>query len=172
MTPVLETERLILRGWKLDDFPAFAKFWADPDRTRFFISGVQSEAQSWSAFTAMAGEWVLRGFGQFAIQLKSGSQAIGHAGIWYPPDIDEPEMAWSLYPGNDGHGYATEAARKALNWAHTHLGLPPLMSFVHPQNQPSIAVAKRLGATFEKETTLYGDPRLMFRHTHSQTTSH
>ena len=165
MTPVLETERLILRGWKVDDFPFFAGFWADPERTRFFISGVQNEVQSWAAFTAMAGEWALRGVGQFAIQLKSGDQAIGHAGIWYPPDLDEPELAWSLYPGNDGHGYATEAAKKVISWASSQLGLPPLMSFVHPKNTASIAVAKRLGATFEKETTLRDDPRLVFRHT-------
>lgn len=164
MTPVLETERLILRGWKLEDFPFFAGFWADPDRTKFFLSGVQNEAQSWTAFTAMAGEWSLRKFGQFAIQLKAGEHAIGHAGIWYPPDLDEPELAWSLYPGNDGNGYATEAARKVISWATSHLGLPPMMSFVHPENHGSVAVAKRLGATFERETTLRGDPRWVFRH--------
>ena len=164
MTPVLETERLILRGWKLEDFPFFAGFWADPDRTKFFLSGVQNEAQSWAAFTAMAGEWSLRKFGQFAIQLKSGEHAIGHTGIWYPPDLDEPELAWSLYPGNDGNGYATEAAKKVISWATSHLGLPPMMSFVHPENHGSVAVAKRLGATFERETTLRGDPRWVFRH--------
>lgn len=164
MTPVLETERLILRGWKLDDFPYFAGFWADPGRTRFFLSGVQNEAQSWLAFASMAGEWSLREYGMFAIQLKSGDHAIGHAGIWFPPDLDEPEMAWSLYPGNDGHGYATEAAKTILSWTQTDLGMPPLMSFVHPDNQVSIAVAQRLGATFERQTTLRDDPRLVFRH--------
>ena len=83
-------------------------------------------------------------------------------------------MAWSLYPGNDGHGYAAEAAKEVLSWANSHLGLPPLMSFVHPDNQPSISVAKRLGATFERETTLRDDPRLVFRHAdfNSQTTIH
>jgi len=165
MTPVLETERLILRGWKLEDFTFFAGFWADPDRTRFFLSGTQNQAQSWLAFTSMTGEWVLREYGMFAIQPKGGSNVIGHAGIWFPPDLDEPELAWSLYAGNEGRGYATEAATAVLSWTGSHLGLPPLMSFVHPDNTPSIAVAKRLGAHFEKETTLRGDPRIVFRHT-------
>ena len=177
MTPVLETDRLVLRGWKSEDFPAYADYWADPERTQFFISGTQNKAEAWQHFTAMAGEWALRGFGQFAITLKSDgghAKAVGHAGIWYPPDLEEPEMAWSLYPGNDGHGYATEAGKEVLSWANSHLGLPPLMSFVHPDNQPSIGVAKRLGATFERETTLRDDPRLVFRHAdfNSKTTTH
>ncbi len=112
----------------------------------------------------MAGEWTLREYGMFAIQLKDAEHAIGHAGIWFPPDLEEPEMAWSLYPGNDGHGYATEAAEKILSWSQVELGLPALMSFVHPDNHASIAVAQRLGATFERKTTLRDDPRLVFRH--------
>lgn len=164
MAPILQTERLTLRGWRLADFSHFAGFWADPGRTRFFISGVQSEAQSWQAFCAMAGEWQLREFGMFAIQQKHSDTPVGHAGIWYPPDLSEPELAWSLYVGNEGKGFATEAAGRVIEWAKSRFSWGPLMSFVHPENTASIAVAKRLGAVLESETTLRGDPRLVFRH--------
>lgn len=164
MVPILQTERLTLRGWKLEDFRYFANFWADPDRTRFFISGVQNESQSWTAFCAMVGEWNLRDFGMFAIQQQHADLPVGHAGIWFPPDIDEPELAWSLYKGNEGNGFATEAANRIIEWARSSFGWGPLMSFVHPENTASIAVAKRLGAVVESETTLRGDPRLVFRH--------
>lgn len=167
MAPILETERLTLRGWNLKDFRYFAAFWASPDRTRFFVSGVQSEAQCWQAFCAMAGEWQLRDFGMFAIQEKHADAPVGHAGIWFPPDIDEPELAWSLYEGNEGKGFATEAASRVIDWVKTSFDWAPLMSFVHPKNTASIAVAKRLGAVVESETTLRGDPRLVFRHTQS-----
>jgi len=163
MTPVLKTERLTLRGWKIEDFDTYVAFWADPDRTRHFLSGTLEKPIAWTLFCAMFGEWKLRNMGSFAIEADDG-HLVGYSGLWYPIDIDEPELAWSLFAGNEGKGYATEAARAVQTWAASELGLTQLMSFVHPDNKASIAVARRLGATVEKETTLRGHPRLVFRH--------
>lgn len=44
------------------------------------------------------------------------------------------------------------------------MGLKPLMSFVHPENLPSRAVAERIGAVIEGEGELRGEPRLIYRH--------
>ncbi|MEM7299605.1 MAG: GNAT family N-acetyltransferase [Pseudomonadota bacterium] len=169
MTPVLETERLILREWRLEDFDGFSAFWADPDRTAHFISGTVDASTAWSMFCAMLGEWRLRGLGSFAVQEKTGS-VLGYTGLWFPLDIEEPELLWSLYAGSEGKGFAIEAARRVQQWAAFDLKLPPLMSYVHPDNLKSQAVAKRLGATVEAETTLRGHPRLVFRHIHPENT--
>lgn len=163
MIPTLHSERLILRGWRKEDFPSFTAFQADPERTRY-VGGPLNEWQTWTAFAAMAGEWPLNGYGLFAIERKSDGKHIGYAGLWHPPYLEEPELAWSLYAGFEGHGYATEAARRAQKWAAYDLDLPPLMSFVHPENLPSQAVLNRLGATPLPPTTLRGEPRLQFRH--------
>lgn len=164
IVPTLQSERLILDGWKKADFPAYAAFWADPDRTQFFISGVLDKAGAWGFFAGLVGEWQLSGRGCFAIRRKGDSAAVGVVGLWCPPDIKEPELMWSLFAGNEGQGFATEAARTVQVWARDDLGLPPLMSFVHPDNKPSIAVAERLGASLEGETLLRGYPRLIYRH--------
>ncbi len=164
MIPVLTSDRLILRGWFKSDFDRYAAFWADSDRTRHFISGTQDRSSAWSLFANMMVEWCLNGFGIFALQSKDTDEVVGYAGLWYPADIDEAELAWSLYSGYEGKGFATEAARRIIRWASQGLCLPPLMSFVHPDNTPSIAVAERLGATRENETTLRGSPRFVFRH--------
>ncbi len=79
-------------------------------------------------------------------------------------DIAEPELSWSLFPGQTGRGYATEAAMAARRWAYETFDIPPLMSLVHPDNIASKAVAKRLGAVIEEETVLHGAPRHMYRH--------
>ncbi len=164
MTPTLESERLILRGWEKNDFDAYAAFWADEEKTRHFLSGSLNRAQSWLTFCALAGEWTVNGLGCFAVVRKDTNTLAGHAGLWFPIYVEEPELMWSLYSGNEGQGFATEAARTVQKWAHAELGLPPLMSFVHPDNRASIAVAERLGAVRETETTLGGHPRLTFRH--------
>ncbi|MEZ5930681.1 MAG: GNAT family N-acetyltransferase [Alphaproteobacteria bacterium] len=162
-TPVIETERLRLRAWHESDFSGYCAH-RSCDKRQAFVGGAVSAERAWDEFCAMIGFWSLRGYGTFAVAARRSGEALGYAGLWHPPDIDEPELCWSLFPGAEGRGYATEAAAAARDWAYEALGLPPLMSFIHPDNAPSQAVAARLGAVFERRTTLRGAPRLVFRH--------
>lgn len=163
MIPTIETEHLRLRGWRLEDFEPYAALRTDAQLQRY-VGGPQTRSHAWETFCAAPGEWVLRGFGIFLVAEKETDEAVGYAGLWFPPDLAEPELCWSLFPGNMGKGYATEAATAARAWAYETLRGGSLMSFIHPENQPSRAVAERLGATLAAETTLRGMPRLLYRH--------
>ncbi len=162
--PELETERLTLRQWRLADFDAVAGFLTDADATRLLGNGARTHHEAWDWFCAAVGVWQLTGRGLFALEAKTSGGLLGWCGLWHPVDLDEPELAWSLFPSAQGSGFATEAARRVQRWAAQDLGLPPLFSFVHPDNHPSRAVAERLGAEIESETTFRGRPRLVYRH--------
>ena len=144
-------------------FPLTLRFVQIPDHQAFF-GGPMTRIEAWDRFCAHLGVWVLRGYGFFAIADKANDNAVGLTGLWFPPVIDEPELSWSLFPGQTGHGYATEAAIAARAWAYETFDMPPLMSLIQPDNMTSKAVAKRLGAVFEKETMLDGEPRHLYRH--------
>lgn len=163
MSPVIETGRLVLRGWRRADFDAYAAFRADPERTRY-IGGPVDAFAAWQIFASLAGEWQFNGYGIFAVEERNSGRVGGYAGLWHPPALDEPELAWGLYAGFERRGYAQEAAIAVRDWAARSLGLPPLMSFVHPENLRSLAMARRLGATPMPMTTLRGEPRMQFRH--------
>lgn len=162
--PALETERLHLRQWLPADFEPLAAFLTDAEATRLLGNGARTREAAWDWFCAAAGVWQLTGRGLFALEAKASSGVLGWCGLWHPIDLDEPELAWSLFPAAQGHGFATEAARRVQRWAADDLGLPPLFSFVHPDNRPSRALAERLGAEIECETTFRGRPRLVYRH--------
>ncbi|MEL6956355.1 MAG: N-acetyltransferase, partial [Pseudomonadota bacterium] len=66
--PVLETERLVLRSYRLEDFDSFAAYFAT-ERSRF-TDGPVSRQQAWDLFTAGAGRWVLAGYGAWTITAK------------------------------------------------------------------------------------------------------
>lgn len=164
MIPTFTTERLRLRHWQMKDFEPYAALKTSAELQKYTPGGCITREKAWESFCAASGEWAVRGLGVFLVADIETDLAVGFAGFWYPVYIDEPELCWSLFPGNEGRGYATEAAAAVRDWAYEEKELPALMSFIHPENAASIAVAKRLGATLESETTLLGAPRLVYRH--------
>ena len=164
MIPTIETERLRLRGWFPADFKPYADLRTNADLMAHVIDGPKTQEEAWEEFCEIPVHWTMHGFGLFLVAGGESDHAIGFAGLSLPSDLTEPELCWSLFPGNTGKGYATEAALAARNWASQSLGLPPLMSFIHPDNTASLAVADRLGATLMVETEYRGMPRLLYRH--------
>ncbi len=144
MIPTLQTERLTLRAPCLDDFEAIAAF-RGSDRARF-VGGPATKAQSWQYLAGLIGHWSMRGYGRWIITETAGDDtALGIAGLLYPYDWPEPEIAWSLFAGAEGKGYAFEAARLARDYAYQTLGWPTAASFVNPENTRSVALAEKLG---------------------------
>ncbi|MGL4235330.1 GNAT family N-acetyltransferase [Tabrizicola sp.] len=161
--PVLETGRLCLRAPRAGDFDAYATYYAQ-DRSRF-TGGPLDRPTAWRAFAAQLGHWQLRGYGLWTLTLKDTPDAIGHVGFWNPEGWLEREVGWSLYPGHEGNGFAFEAAMAARTYAYTDLGWGALISVIAPGNDRSVALAVRMGATFEREwVTPSGKPALIYRH--------
>ncbi|KPQ12680.1 MAG: acetyltransferase [Saliniramus fredricksonii] len=151
--PVLETPRLTLRGWRETDFPGFAAFCAD-EATRRFIPGAETGPKAWQRMCGFAGQWSLRGYGFWALERKDDGAFVGYAGFFHPPDWPEPELGWGAVPAYRGAGFVTEAARRMRAYAYQNLGWKTLVSFIHPENHPSVQVALRLGAIHERDHEL------------------
>ena len=164
MIPTLETERLRLRAWRMDDFEALADFVADPDLSRYRTNAPLDRAGAWFFMCGQLGQWQLRGYGIFAVALRQNDEAIGYTGLYHPEFFAEPELSWSLFRNHHGRGYAIEMAAAARDWAGNVCRLPPVISLVHPDNGASRKVAERLGASIEGEADYFGQPRLIYRH--------
>jgi len=161
--PVLETERLRLRGWREGDLSAFAEFWAD-DATARFVGGTSNREGAWRIMAMYLGHWVLRGYGLWALQDKISGQWAGWCGPWNPEGWPEREIGWALARAFHGRGYATEAALRARDFAYRDLGWPTAVSYIAAENGASQRVAARLGATFECTGELRGKPVGVYRH--------
>ncbi|MGD1880699.1 MAG: GNAT family N-acetyltransferase [Paracoccaceae bacterium] len=149
--PQLETERLIPRAPQLDDFDVFADFYASP--RAHFVGGPLSRELTWRNLALEAGHWVLKGFGRWALVEKATHQTVGIVGLWHPEGFPENELGWDLFECATGKGYATEAAKAARNHAYNILGWTTLISMIDPENTPSMRVAERLGAAYDKDFT-------------------
>src|SRR5262245_47305269 len=98
--PVLETERLRLRGHRVEDLEACAAMWADPVVTRHIGGKPFSREETWSKMMRYAGHWALMGFGYWAVEDKASGTFLGEAGFAefrreLSPSIEGlPEVGW------------------------------------------------------------------------------
>jgi RimJ/RimL family protein N-acetyltransferase len=161
--PVLESERLRLRGWREEDLDPFATFVAN-EATARFVGGTGNRQNAWRRMAMFLGHWTLRGYGPWVIEAKANGRWIGYSGLWNPEGWPEPEVLWGVAADSHGQGYATEAARRGREFAYRELGWATLASFIDPRNAPSIRVAQRLGAARERNVELGDNPVALYRH--------
>ena len=161
MALALRTPRLLLREWRDDDFVAFAAMCADPALAEFLLP----PSSDWVERARR--HWGEHGFGQFVVELPGECPFIGSIGLdhlrWAVPFAPAVEIAWRLARPYWGEGYATEAARAALDDGFGRLGLDEIVAFTVTGNRRSRAVMERLGMTRD----LAGDfdhPRLPAGH--------
>lgn len=151
--PVITTDRLILRELREDDASKEVAFYAS-DESRF-VGGPKKPHEVWRNFAMSVGHWHFRGYGFWALESRETGAYLGRVGLWFPLGWYEREIGWTLMPEAMGHGYATEAGLAARAHAYDTLGWDTAISQIDPKNDPSKAVARRLGASFEK---MYDDP--------------
>ena len=158
----LETDRLILRMWRLSDFEAHAAMCADPGVMRYLGGKTFNRLEAWRHMAFMIGHWQLLGYGPWAVEEKSTGNLAGRIGFMNPADWPGFEIGWTLGRQFWGRGYATEGARRALEYAFIELGKEHVISLIHPENKGSIRVAERLGEKLEGQTELMGHDVLIY----------
>ena len=154
---ILETERLILRWFREDDLDDFSRMSADPEVMRFLGDGKPMDRMfTWRQMATFMGHWYFRGYGIWAVEEKFSRRVIGRIGFMNPAGWPGFELGWTLGRESWGNGYATEGARRALEYAFTEMNRDHVISLIAPDNLASIKVAERLGETVEGETDIIG----------------
>lgn len=154
---ILQTPRLRLREFTLEDSTALAQVLSDPETMRYYaapfdLAGVE--------------QWIERnrhryrndGVGLWAMELKDTSELIGDCGIVLQQVEGESlyEVGYHLRRDLWRQGLATEAAIACRDWAFVHLQTDRLISLIRPENLPSQRVAERNGMAVWKEVNWRG----------------
>src|ERR1700758_282606 len=160
---ILETHRLILRPFTMDDLDALVPLFANSDFMRFSL-GPYNRAQTATFLEKVIGLDQEGKPSQFALVRRSPSKLIGYCGFFHQivDDVVEIEIGYRLDPEHWGEGLATDAARAARDHGFRDWQLPRLISLIHPENVASRRVAEKNGITLEKETIFRGFPTHVF----------
>jgi len=144
----MKTARLELRPWNEADLASFAEISASSEVMRYYPEPLTSQ-QSRELADKIQNKIKENGWGFWAVELLATKQFIGFVGL-NEPDYQLPvkpclEVGWRLGSEYWGKGYATEAAKKALEYAFTELKTDKVYSFASKINTKSIAVMQRIG---------------------------
>ncbi len=148
----LTTERLILREFREDDWPAVLAYQSDPEYLRFYPWSMRTERDV-KSFVRLFIDWSLetpRKRYQFAFVLKSTGQLIGNGGVRMPHSYAQvADLGYELDRHFWGQGYATEAARALVDFAFEQLHLHRLWAYCIAENVASAHVLNKLGMIYE-----------------------
>jgi RimJ/RimL family protein N-acetyltransferase len=167
--PLIETERLLLRPWRKDDFGPYHELLQHPDVHRHFGPQPMALEECWRRLTAAVGGWQLNGFGTWAVERKADGKLVGNVGIFTawrdlePEFGEEPEMGWIFAAETHGKGMASEACRASIAWTEANLEPTPIWAIIAPANEPSMKLAEKLGFERVHETLYHGDPTVVLK---------
>jgi ribosomal-protein-alanine N-acetyltransferase len=143
---VIRTDRLLLRRWTDADLAPFAAMNADPAVMQH-LQGSMSDEASDAFANRIELHWAQHGWGLWAVEVPDIAPFVGYVGLWPADYVADGmvEVGWRLASAHWGQGYATEAAREALRFGFTDVGLAEIVSFTVRQNIRSRRVMERIG---------------------------
>lgn len=144
----IETERLRLRRFRVDDVDAFQAYRADPHVARFqsWQDHTREQAERFVAEMEVADPGVPGEPFQFAVARLDDDALVGDCmlaiGVGLPPTA---EIGYTVAPDAQGHGLATEAAGALVGYAFGRHGVSAVRAVTDARNAASVGVAERLG---------------------------
>ena len=160
----IRTARLLMRRWREPDREPYTALNADPVVMRYFPA-IQDRTATDESIDRMEALFDTQGFGLWALEVADTAEFIGFTGLNpMPPGVPGAggmEVGWRLASRGWHQGYATEAARAAVDVAFRGVGLSELWSMTAVLNEPSQAVMRRIGMTLY---THFEHPRIPLGH--------
>ena len=158
----METPRLLMRPFVVDDAPALFRILGDPQVMRFSVGGPHQNA----AATARWIEGAIRhqakyGFSMSAVLIRDGSELIGKCGLAVLHD-GRTEIGYRMRRDRWGAGYATEAAQAWLDHGFRSFGLTAIVAMIEEANGPSIRVAEKIGMHVAGPEVFHGIPVITY----------
>ena len=166
---VIETERLILREYTEEDFPALYAILSDPVTMAHYPKPYDEKGtRRWLSWSL--DNYATYGFGLWAVELKETRRFIGDCGITMQRIDGEtlPEIGYHIHKDFWRQGYGSEAARAVRDWFFTHTDRPAVYSYMTVNNTASWSTAASVGMTRVKRYTDGGEEHFVYALTRGQ----
>jgi RimJ/RimL family protein N-acetyltransferase len=151
--PILETERLRLREFNLNDTAFIIELLNSPGWIQFIGDrNIKTEEQAKSYLeNGPLKSYADNGFGLSCVERKEDGKSIGMCGIIKRATLDTPDIGFAFLPEYNGKGYAYEISAATLNYAIEKLHIPKIAAITLPANTRSILLLEKIGLRYVKD---------------------
>jgi RimJ/RimL family protein N-acetyltransferase len=157
---LIETERLVLSGWRRDQLDDLVRLHGDPEVSRYL--GADGAPWPREKCAKRLEEWIglfaTQGLGKLRVRRKADYLLVGRAGFGIFGPTGEPEIGYAMFPEHQGLGYATEAAAALRDWIFRDTRWDHFIGFADTRTAPSLAVLKRIGMRVTHVVAFEGMP--------------
>jgi len=159
MIPIIETERLILREFNINDYKNVYEFGSNIEVQKYTGDGIIESLSS--AKELIKNVWYVDykkyGYGRWAAIYKPENKIIGFAGLKYLPEFNETDIGFRFLPEYWKKGLATEASKEIIKYGFEKLGLDKIIGIALAENIGSCKVLEKIGLTLYKIDEYDGD---------------
>ena len=156
MKKILETNRLLLREFELNDKHSFFELNEDNDVIKYTGDKAFDSVQLAGKFLKTYTHYQQYGYGRWAVILKDDNTFAGWCGLKFTPATNEVDLGYRFFKKYWNKGYATEAAIACIHYGFNQLQLKKIIGRVVNENVASIKVLINAGMKFEKEIDFDG----------------
>jgi RimJ/RimL family protein N-acetyltransferase len=159
MKIIIETERLLLREFTLDDAQLLFDLNSDPEVIKYIHELAPTlESSQLALQNIILPQYKLYGHGRWAAYLKDTNEFIGWCGLKYVKEKDEIDLGYRFKKQFWNKGYATEAAKATVDYGMTVLKMNRIIAKAHIENIGSQKVIEKCGLAFLYEAFMDGCP--------------
>ena len=154
---MLETERLLIRKYTLEDLPRLQEMRSDPS-VNVYLGGVKMQNPEALAkrIRFYIGCYDRYGFGMCGMIWKETGEMIGWSGLQPLDETGEIEVGYGMIKEFWRRGIGFEAAKAWLDFGFNQKKLERIVAVAYPENKGSWGIMEKLGMKFEKNEEHYG----------------
>jgi ribosomal-protein-alanine N-acetyltransferase len=163
MNVVIETDRLLLRIFTIDDAPLLYELNSDAYVTRYTGDPMKNVEHAQQVLEEIIlPQYTLYNYGRWSVHKKPGHEFIGWCGLKYVPARNEVDLGYRFKKSEWGNGFATEAAHATIKYGFDRLHLSRIIGRAMPQNTGSLKVLKKLGMSYVSEGIIDGHAAITY----------
>ena len=150
MKLILETDRLLLRTFLIEDAPLFYDLNADPEVVKYTGDGAFKSLEEAQQLIVNYTDYATNGFGRNTVVLKATQEVIGWCGLKKQAD-GMVDLGYRFFRKHWNRGYATEASRAMINYGFRYYGIEEIVGRAAQANKASVRVLEKIGMHFWKK---------------------
>jgi RimJ/RimL family protein N-acetyltransferase len=162
----IETARLQLRQFSLNDFDYLFRLYSDAEVMTYLLPRTREQTQV--SLNKHIQQWQQHNFGMWAVKHKETGKMIGRCGLGFLENTPEVELGYVFDKSYWNMGMGTEASQATLKFGFWQAKLDRIVAIAHPENIASVRIIQKVGMKYEKNASFYGHDVVYYAISHTQ----